>query len=154
VAIIADENRERLRSAGLRVTTPRLAVLTLLAQGGHHTVDELSDAVRTRIGAVSTQAVYDVLAALVDAKLARVIEPAGSARRYEARVADNHHHLVCRVCGRIEDVDCAIGEAPCLAPSDTYGYRLDEAEVTWWGLCPSCAPRPATDGSAPDVHDG
>ncbi|GAA3387450.1 Fur family transcriptional regulator [Cryptosporangium minutisporangium] len=133
-----DENRERLRSAGLRVTTPRLAVLTLLSQGGHHTVDELTDAVRARIGAVSTQAIYDVLAALVDTGMARLIEPAGSARRYEARVADNHHHLVCRKCGRIEDVDCAVGEAPCLAPSDAHGFLLDEAEVTWWGRCPTC----------------
>jgi Fur family transcriptional regulator, stress-responsive regulator len=138
VATTTEENRVLLRAAGLRVTTPRLAVLALLAQGGHHTVDELADAVRERIGAVSTQAVYDVLGALVDSGLARLIEPAGSPRRYEARVADNHHHLVCRRCGRIEDVDCAVGEAPCLTPADIRGFTLDEAEVTWWGTCPAC----------------
>ncbi|WP_035861482.1 transcriptional repressor [Cryptosporangium arvum] len=134
-----DENRERLRSAGLRVTNPRLAVLTELTRGGHPTVDSLADAVRARLGAVSTQAVYDVLGVLVESGLARVIEPAGSARRYEARVADNHHHLVCRGCGQVEDVDCATGEAPCLVPADTYGFTLEEAEVTWWGTCSACA---------------
>lgn len=138
-----DENRERLRSASLRVTTPRLAVLTELTRGGHHTVEELAEAVRERIGAVSTQAVYDVLAVLVDTGLARVIEPAGSPRRFEARVADNHHHLVCRECGRIEDVDRAVDRAPCLVPADTHGFVIEEAEVTYWGTCPECVPRPA-----------
>ncbi|MFG1925596.1 Fur family transcriptional regulator [Cryptosporangium sp. NPDC048952] len=133
-----DENRERLRAAGLRVTNPRLAVLTELTGGGHPTVDSLADAVRARIGAVSTQAVYDVLGALVETGLARVIEPAGSARRYEARVADNHHHLVCRTCGHIEDVDCAEGEAPCLVPGESHGFTLHEAEITWWGTCGPC----------------
>jgi Fur family ferric uptake transcriptional regulator len=139
VATQTEQSRDQLRAAGLRVTTPRLTVLTVLSEGGHHTVDELVDDVRHRIGAVSTQAVYDVLGALVSAGLARIIEPAGSPRRYEARVADNHHHLVCRGCGRIEDVDCAVGPAPCLAPADIQGFALHEAEVTWWGLCPSCS---------------
>jgi Fur family ferric uptake transcriptional regulator len=142
VATTTERSREQLRSAGLRVTTPRLAVLGLLTEGGHHTVDALAEDVRRRVGAVSTQAIYDVLAAFVDAGLARIIEPAGSSRRYEARVADNHHHLVCRGCGRIEDVDCARGEAPCLTPEQPAGFHVDEAEVTWWGLCPECQAKP------------
>ena len=133
-----DENRARLREVGLRVTTPRLAVLSVLTQGGHYTADELTDAVRDRIGAVSIQAVYDVLAVLVGTGLARVFEPAGHARLYEARAGDNHHHLVCRGCGRIEDVDCAVGAAPCLTPTGTRGFDLGEAEITWWGVCPAC----------------
>ncbi|GAA0245080.1 Fur family transcriptional regulator [Cryptosporangium japonicum] len=150
-----DENRERLRSAGLRVTNPRLAVLTELTRGGHPTVDALADAVRARLGSVSTQAVYDVLAVLVETGMARTIEPAGSARRYEARVADNHHHLVCRTCGQVEDVDCATGEAPCLVPSDTHGFTVEEAEVTWWGTCAACAADSAVrQRGVPEVVEG
>lgn len=129
---------EELRSRGLRVTRPRLAVLDVLAQGGHLGADEIARRVRDRIGAVSTQAVYDVLHALTQAGLARRIEPAGGSTRYEARTGDNHHHVVCRGCGVVGDVDCAVGTAPCLEPSARHGFVIDEAEVTFWGLCPSC----------------
>ncbi|HEX6969797.1 MAG TPA: Fur family transcriptional regulator [Micromonosporaceae bacterium] len=129
---------ELLRSKGLRVTRPRLAVLEVLACGGHPDVDEITRQVRQRIDSVSTQAVYDVLGALCRAGLARRIEPAGSPARYEARAGDNHHHIVCRGCGHVADVDCAVGSAPCLDPNDTHGFEVDEAEVTFWGLCPTC----------------
>lgn len=127
-----------LRSAGLRVTRPRLAVLDVLAEGGHLDVDEIARRVRTRLDSVSTQAVYDVLGALSRAGLARRIEPAGSPARYEARAGDNHHHVVCRSCGVIADIDCVVGAAPCLDPGDAGGFEVDEAEVTFWGLCPDC----------------
>jgi Fe2+ or Zn2+ uptake regulation protein len=136
--MIAMHAEERLRSRGLRVTRPRLAVLDILGEGGHLEVDEIATRVRDRLDSVSTQAVYDVLGALARAGLARRIEPAGSPARFEARTGDNHHHIVCRGCGRIADVDCAVGHAPCLDPSNNHGYELDEAEVTFWGLCPSC----------------
>ncbi|MFY1634339.1 Fur family transcriptional regulator [Solwaraspora sp. WMMB335] len=129
---------EQLRSRGLRVTRPRLAVLDVLSHGGHRGVDEIAREVRDRIGSVSTQAVYDVLNALTLAGLARRIEPAGGAARYEARTGDNHHHVVCRDCGQVDDVDCTVGAAPCLEPSTTHGFAIDEAEVTFWGLCPAC----------------
>ncbi|MER5455534.1 Fur family transcriptional regulator [Micromonospora sp. NPDC002389] len=134
-----------LRSHGLRVTRPRLAVLDVLADGGHLDVDEITRRVRERIDSVSTQAVYDVLGALSRAGLSRRIEPAGSPARYEARVGDNHHHVVCRGCGEIADVDCAVGEAPCLDPRTAAGFHVDEAEVTFWGLCPGCQARRAAD---------
>ncbi|GAA2610236.1 fur family transcriptional regulator FurA3 [Dactylosporangium fulvum] len=128
-----------LRSRGLRVTRPRLAVLEILESSqGHLDVDQIAAQVRQRLDSVSTQAVYDVLSALSRAGLARRIEPAGSPARYESRVGDNHHHIVCRGCGEIADVDCAVGEAPCLTPSQAHGFVLDEAEVTFWGLCPAC----------------
>jgi Fur family transcriptional regulator, stress-responsive regulator len=127
-----------LRAHGLRVTKPRLAVLEVLAEGGHLEVEDIARRARDRLDSVSTQAVYDVLGALSRAGLARRIEPAGSSARFEARVGDNHHHIVCRGCGAITDVDCAVGERPCLHPSDTHGFALDEAEVTFWGLCPNC----------------
>jgi Fe2+ or Zn2+ uptake regulation protein len=142
----APDPAERLRAAGLRVTAPRLAVLAVLSEGGHLGVDEVAARVRDRLGSVSTQAVYDVLAALAQAGLARHVEPAGSPALYEARVGDNHHHIVCRVCGATADVDCAVGERPCLDPSQTHGFVLDEAEVTYWGLCPQC--QQARDSSA------
>lgn len=129
---------EMLRTAGLRVTRPRLAVLDVLHEGGHLDVDEIATKARTRLTSVSTQAVYDVLGALSRAGLARRIEPAGSPARYEARTGDNHHHVVCRGCGTIADVDCAVGEAPCLDPNTARGFEIDEAEVTFWGLCPRC----------------
>jgi Fe2+ or Zn2+ uptake regulation protein len=129
---------ELLRSRGLRVTRPRLAVLEVLAGGGHLEVDEITQRVRQRLDSVSTQAVYDVLGALSRAGLSRRIEPAGSPARYEARVGDNHHHVVCRRCGEIADVDCAIGATPCLDPVTAYGFEVDEAEVTYWGICPKC----------------
>jgi Fur family ferric uptake transcriptional regulator len=133
---------EQLRSRGLRVTRPRLAVLDVLTEyQGHLDVDEIATLVRTRLESVSTQAVYDVLGALSRAGLARRIEPAGSPARFEARAGDNHHHVVCRGCGRIADVDCAVGRAPCLDPRPAHGFILDEAEVTFWGLCPNCQVR-------------
>ncbi|MGI5247101.1 Fur family transcriptional regulator [Dactylosporangium sp. CA-139066] len=128
-----------LRARGLRVTRPRLAVLEVLEQShGHLDVEQIAARVRLRLDTVSTQAVYDVLSALSRAGLARRIEPAGSPARYESRVGDNHHHVVCRGCGEIADVDCAVGDAPCLTPSQAHGFVLDEAEVTFWGLCPAC----------------
>src|SRR6187200_3106811 len=126
---------EKLRSRGLRVTRPRLAVLEVLSTGGHHDVDEIATKVRARLDSVSTQAVYDVLGALSRAGLSRRIEPAGSPARYEARAGDNHHHIVCRGCGLVGDVDCVHGSAPCLDPSSGHGFEVDEAEITFWGLC-------------------
>ena len=128
----------RLRGIGLRATGPRLATLAVLAGGGHLTVEEIAVGVRARLGTVSIQAIYDVLRALGEAGLVRRIEPAGSPALFEARVGDNHHHLVCRECGAVVDVDCVAGEAPCLEPHRHAGYLVDEAEVTFWGLCPSC----------------
>jgi Fe2+ or Zn2+ uptake regulation protein len=128
----------RLRDAGLRVTSPRLAVMGAVRERPHATVDEITASARARAGAVSTQAVYDVLRALATAGLARRIEPAGSPARFELRVGDNHHHVVCRVCGAVADVDCAVGHAPCLIPEDASGYLVDEADVTYWGICPAC----------------
>lgn len=136
---------ELLRSRGLRVTRPRLAVLEVLSRGGHLDVDEITRRVRQRIDSVSTQAVYDVLGALSRAGLARRIEPAGSPARYEARAGDNHHHVVCRGCGEVADVDCSVGSAPCLDPRPAHGFQIDEAEVTFWGLCPDCQARRAAD---------
>lgn len=127
-----------LREHGLRVTKPRLTVLDILSHGGHLEVDDITRRARTRLDSVSTQAIYDVLGALARAGLARRIEPAGSPARYEARTGDNHHHIVCRGCGEIADVDCAVGSAPCLDPNVTHGFDIDEAEVTYWGLCPAC----------------
>jgi Fur family ferric uptake transcriptional regulator len=132
-----------LRSVGLRVTRPRLAVLDVLGDGGHLEVDEIARRVRERLDSVSTQAVYDVLGALSRAGLARRIEPAGSAALFEARTGDNHHHVVCRGCGAVADVDCAVGAKPCLEPNVTHGFAIDEAEVTYWGLCPTCQALPA-----------
>src|SRR5689334_24553974 len=128
-------NEDLLREHGLRVTRPRLAVLEVLAEGGHLEVEDIAGRARTRLDSVSIQAVYDVLGALSRAGLARRIEPAGSPALFERRAGDNHHHVVCRGCGEIADVDCAVGEAPCLDPSQAHGYELDEAEVTFWGLC-------------------
>jgi Fur family ferric uptake transcriptional regulator len=128
-----------LRDAGLRVTGPRVAVLMALGAHPHADTETLADAARADLGTVSTQAVYDVLRALTAAGLARRIEPAGSPARFELRVGDNHHHVVCRVCGTIADVDCAVGERPCLTASDARGFVIDEAEVTYWGLCPGCS---------------
>ena len=128
-----------LRAAGLRVTRPRLAVLGVVQHHPHADTDQIIGLVRTEIGKVSHQAVYDVLRALTTAGLLRRIEPAGSTARYEARVGDNHHHVVCRSCGAIADVDCAVGHAPCLTASDGHGFSIDEAEVVYWGRCPTCS---------------
>ena len=131
-----------LRAADLRVTRPRVAVLGAVHEHPHADTDSIIAVVRADLGEVSTQAVYDVLRALTRAGLVRRIQPAGSTARFEARVADNHHHVVCRSCGAIADVDCAVGHAPCLDPSNDHGYSIEEAEVTYWGQCPDCAGRP------------
>ncbi len=141
---------DRLRLAGLRVTAPRLAVLDALNEHPHGDVDDIARAVRTRLGTVSIQAVYDILRALTTAGLARRIEPAGGPARYEARVGDNHHHVVCRTCGITADIDCATGAAPCLEPSTDEGFLIDEAEVTFWGSCPSCRAVSTSPTTPPD----
>lgn len=133
-----------LRGADLRVTRPRLAVLAAVREHPHADTDSIIGAVREELPGVSHQAVYDVLRALSAAGLVRRIQPAGSVARYEARVGDNHHHVVCRVCGTIADVDCAVGDTPCLTASGDHGFAIDEAEVTYWGLCPECATATAT----------
>ena len=127
-----------LRGAGLRVTGPRVAVLAAVHDHPHADTDSITGAVREDVGVVSLQAVYDVLRALVDAGLVRRIQPMGSVARYEARIEDNHHHVVCRSCGAISDVDCAVGYTPCLTAADDAGYEIDEAEVIYWGRCPEC----------------
>ena len=128
-----------LREHRLQVTAQRLAVLRAVAAQPHSTVDDVSGLARTDIGAISRQAVYDALAAMEEAGLVQRIQPLGSPARFEARVGDNHHHLVCRGCGHVEDVDCAIGEAPCLTPMQDRGYAVDQAEVIYWGQCGDCA---------------
>jgi Fe2+ or Zn2+ uptake regulation protein len=133
------EAEPQLREAALRVTRPRVAVLTAVHEHPHADTDSIAGIVRGDLGEVSTQAVYDVLRALTVAGLVRRIEPAGSPTRYETRVGDNHHHVVCRSCGDIADVDCAGGDTPCLTASDDYGYTIDEAEVVYSGLCPACS---------------
>jgi Fe2+ or Zn2+ uptake regulation protein len=127
-----------LRQHGIQVTAQRLAVLRAVASRPHTTADAVAEAVRVEIGAISLQSVYDALAVLVAEGLIRRIQPAGSPARFENRVGDNHHHLICRICGRTVDVDCAVGSAPCLTASDTSGYDIDEAEVVYWGRCPAC----------------
>jgi Fur family transcriptional regulator, stress-responsive regulator len=130
---------EELRAAGLRVTAARIAVLTTVRDGDHLDVEAIASGVRDRVGYISLQAVYEALHALHAARLIRRIEPAGSPARFEGRIGDNHHHVVCRSCGVVVDVDCAVGEAPCLTASDDHGFSINEAEVVYWGLCPSCS---------------
>jgi Fur family ferric uptake transcriptional regulator len=127
-----------LREHGLQVTAQRLAVLEAVSARPHATADELADDVRRRIGSVSRQAVYDALGSFVEMGIVRRIQPAGSPARYEDRVGDNHHHLVCRTCGRLVDVDCAVGTTPCLTADNDSSYEIDEAEVIYWGRCPAC----------------
>ncbi len=127
-----------LRKHGMQVTAQRLAVLRAVSDRSHSTADDIYRVVRTEIGAISCQAVYNALAALTDKGLLRRIQPAGSPARYEDRVADNHHHLICRTCSRMIDVDCAVGVTPCLTAADDSGYEIDEAEVIYWGRCPEC----------------
>lgn len=129
---------ELLRRGGLHVTAQRIAVLRAVGAKPHGTADEIGELVRAEIGAVSRQAVYDTLGRLTSNGLVRRIQPSGSAARYEGRVDDNHHHLVCRDCGRTEDVDCAVGHRPCLQAADDHGFLIDEAEVVYWGYCPAC----------------
>jgi len=140
---LSPDYAEQLRTADLRVTRPRLAVLEAVQANPHADTESIFGAVRAHLPEVSRQAVYDVLAALTVVGLVRRIQPSGSVARYESRVGDNHHHIVCRTCGVIADVDCAVGEAPCLTASDDNGFLLDEAEVIYWGLCQDC--------SAPDA---
>ncbi len=147
----------QLRAAGLRVTRPRLAVLDALAEHPHADADSVVTVARAQHPSLSPQAVYGVLKALVSVGLARRIEPAGAPALFELRVGDNHHHLVCRSCGAVADVDCAVGAAPCLAPSDTAGFVVDEAEVVFWGLCRDCqvtAPAEAVHVSEHDIRGG
>jgi Fur family transcriptional regulator, stress-responsive regulator len=127
-----------LRGADLRVTRPRVAVLNAVHDHPHGDTYSIIDAAREDLGEVSRQAIYDVLGALTDAGLLRRIQPSGSVARYESRVGDNHHHIVCRSCGAVADVECAVGETPCLTASEDHGYEIDEAEVIYWGRCPDC----------------
>jgi Fur family ferric uptake transcriptional regulator len=133
------ECERMLRGAALRVTRPRVAVLTAVHDHPHADTSSIIGVVREDLGQVSHQAVYDALQALTTAGLVRRIQPSGSVARYESRVADNHHHMVCRSCGAIADVDCAVGAAPCLTAPDEHGFAIDEAEVVYWGLCPGCS---------------
>jgi len=133
---------ELLRQRGIQITAQRLAVMRVVTSQPHVTTDAAAEAVRTEIGAISRQSVYDTLGLLVDKGLIRRIQPAGSPARFEARVGDNHHHVICRVCGRTADVNCAAGSAPCLTAIDDMGYEIDEAEVVYWGRCPECASKP------------
>ncbi|MFE3856085.1 Fur family transcriptional regulator [Streptomyces griseorubiginosus] len=138
---------DELRGAGLRVTAARVALLETVRAGDHLPVDAIATGVRDRLGHISLQAVYEALHSLTAAGLVRRLEPPGSPARFEGRVGDNHHHLVCRSCGAVVDVDCAVGHAPCLTASDDRGFSIDEAEVIYWGLCPACSPQRLT--SAP-----
>ena len=132
------DNAALLRRHGVQVTAQRLAVLRAVAHRPHSTAGELTEAARQEIGAISAQAVYDALATLTEKGIIRRIQPAGSSARYEDRIDDNHHHLICRTCGRMVDVDCAVGETPCLTAVDGLDYEIDEAEVIYWGRCPDC----------------
>jgi Fur family ferric uptake transcriptional regulator len=132
-----------LRAHGIQVTAQRIAVLRAVSAEPHISADAVAAAVRSQIGAISLQSVYDALNVLVAAGLIRRIQPSGSPARFEDRVGDNHHHLICRICGRVVDVDCAVGAAPCLTAADDRGYEIDEAEVAYWGRCPDCLGRKA-----------
>ena len=141
-----------LRQRGLKVTAQRLAVLRAVNGRAHLTADDVVEIVRSDIGVVSRRAVYDAVGVLADIGLLRRIQPSGSAARYEDRVGDNHHHLICRDCGRMVDVDCALGDVPCLTASDDNGYEIDEAEVIYWGRCPTCR-EAAASARVFSVHD-
>ena len=134
-----------LRERGIQITAQRLAVLRAVSAQPHVTADGVAEAVRAQIGAISLQSVYDALGLLVAERLIRRIQPAGSPARYEDRVGDNHHHLICRVCGRVVDIDCAVGAAPCLTAAGDNGFEIDEAEVAFWGRCPDCIHSPRTE---------
>jgi len=134
-----------LRRHGLHVTAQRLAVLRTVSNHPHSTADDVFERARAALGAISRQAVYDALSTLTEKGLVRRIQPMGSPARYEGRVGDNHHHLICRACGRVEDVDCAVGAAPCLSAADNRGFAIDEAEVIYWGYCPACQASPPPD---------
>jgi Fe2+ or Zn2+ uptake regulation protein len=136
---VTSDAADLLRQHGIQVTAQRLAVLRAVTGRPHVTADGVAEVVRAEIGAISLQSVYDALGLLVSEGLIRRIQPAGSPARFEGRVGDNHHHLICRNCGRMVDVDCAVGSAPCLTAADDMGYAIDAAEVIYWGLCPSCS---------------
>jgi Fur family ferric uptake transcriptional regulator len=147
---------ELLRQRGLRVTAQRLAVLRAISDVPHATADDVAETVRVEIGSISVQAVYDALGVLTEKGLLRRIQPAGSPARYEDRVGDNHHHLICRVCDRMVDVDCAVGDTPCLTAAEDFGYAIDEAEVIYWGRCPECVAATSAAGnqrSQPTVEE-
>jgi Fur family ferric uptake transcriptional regulator len=141
---VTEDVSVRLREQGLNVTAQRLALLRAVAAGPHTTAEELFGAVAGDLGSVSRQAVFDSLAVLTEAGLIRRIQPSRSPARYETRVDDNHHHLVCRACGRVADTDCAVEEPPCIEASDDHGFAIDEAEVIFWGVCPACRESTAT----------
>jgi Fur family ferric uptake transcriptional regulator len=149
---MATDSATLLRERGIQVTAQRLAVLRAVTEHPHITADAVAGVVRTRIGAISLQSVYDALGLLVSEGLIRRIQPSGSSARFENRVGDNHHHLICRTCGRVVDVDCAVGSTPCLTPRDGRGYEIDEAEVAYWGRCPDCLEQSGT--SSPVARRG
>jgi Fur family ferric uptake transcriptional regulator len=143
------EPADLLRQRGIQVTAQRLAVLRAVSGNPHIAADAVAEAVRAEIGAISLQSVYDALGVLVAERLIRRIQPAGSPARFEDRVGDNHHHLICRICGRVVDIDCAVGSAPCLTAADDKGYEIDEAEVAYWGRCPDCVASVSAFAKAP-----
>lgn len=140
--VVATDPAELLRGRGIQVTAQRLAVLRAVSAEPHITADAVADAARSEIGAISLQSVYDALGLMVAEGIVRRIQPAGSPARFEDRVGDNHHHLICRICGRLVDVDCSVETAPCLMPPEGLGYEVDEAEVAFWGRCPECLNQP------------
>jgi Fur family transcriptional regulator, stress-responsive regulator len=146
---LSTDPAELLRQRGIQVTAQRLAVLRAVSTQAHATADAVAEDVRAEIGAISLQSVYDALGVLVAEGLIRRIQPSGSPARFEDRVGDNHHHLICRICGRVVDVDCAIGSAPCLTAADGKGYEIDEAEVAYWGRCPDCVAQSGTSSRRP-----
>jgi Fur family ferric uptake transcriptional regulator len=146
-----DSVEQVLRRHGMQVTAQRLAIMRAVSNRPHATADVLAEDVRAVIGSISRQAVYDALAVLVDKRLIRRIQPAGSAARYEDRVGDNHHHLICRSCDTTFDIDCAVGQTPCLTADDDHGFEIDEAEVIYWGRCPVC--RKAATGKGARARD-
>ncbi len=141
-----------LRQHGLQVTAQRLAILRAVSVRRHATADELTDDVRSSLGSISRQAVYDTLGVLVDKGVVRRIQPSGSAARYEDRVGDNHHHLICRICNATFDIDCAVGTTPCLTADDDHGFEIDEAEVIYWGRCPTCQTSALNAESPPTIR--
>ena len=146
---MSSDPADLLRQRGIQVTAQRLAVMRAVASQPHISADGISDVVRQEIGTISRQSVYDALTVLVPEGLIRRIQPAGSPARFETRVGDNHHHVICRECGRMSDVDCAVGAAPCLTAADDLGFEIDEAEVIYWGRCRDCTSSPHTTSSRP-----